>query len=523
MIAELAMFARYARQLPRFLRAPLDTASARQLLLDHMRNRTGSLLSLLDRGVFANPASPYRRLLSAAGVSRESLHALVREHGVEEALHRLRDAGVFVSIDEFKGKRPIRRSGLDFLAKPEDFDNPLADISFEGRTGGSRGPSRRLLLDLGLLTHDAAAHRVFHESFGLVNRPMVVWRPVPPDNSGIKKLLMQAKLGRGLDRWFTQSPVRWDREHWRFAMFTWYTILVGRMMGCHMPAPVHNRLDDAVVVARWLAAAKDRGSPAYLDGAVSVAVRTCVAARENNLDIAGTMVRTGGEPLTGAKAGLIRSCGVRVACHFAMSEAGPMAMACSNPGDAPDDVHVLQSKMAVIPEARNPDGLTRLLVTTLNSTSPKLLLNVDTGDSAVVVDRRCGCLFDELGFHRHLHTIRSFEKLTSEGVQFLGTDLLRLVEETLPGTFGGAPTDYQIMEADQAGLPCLSIVAHPRLGPIDEDRLLAVVHSALGTGSVGNRLMTDVLEQAGSFRVLRQPPYVTRAGKTLALHVLPKQ
>ena len=44
------------------------------------------------------------------------------------------------------------------------------------------------------------------------------------------------------------------------------------------------------------------------------------------------------------------------------------------------------------------------------------------------------------------HTIRSHEKLTAGGMTLLDTDVIRLLDEVLPARFGGAPTDYQLVE-----------------------------------------------------------------------------
>ncbi len=94
-----------------------------------------------------------------------------------------------------------------------------------------------------------------------------------------------------------------------------------------------------------------------------------------------------------------------------------------------------------------------LLFTTLLPTSAKVLLNFESDDYGVILtERECGCPIGELGFERHLHTIRSYEKLTSEGMNFVGGDLLRLVEEVLPSRFGGGPPDYQLVEEEVDGL-----------------------------------------------------------------------
>ena len=87
-----------------------------------------------------------------------------------------------------------------------------------------------------------------------------------------------------------------------------------------------------------------------------------------------------------------------------------------------------------------------LLVTALRPACPKVLLNTGIGDSAVMERRRCGCIFDELGYDLHLHTVRSFEKLTGEGATFLGVDVIHVLEEILPAEFGGSLADYQLLE-----------------------------------------------------------------------------
>ncbi|MBL8296346.1 MAG: hypothetical protein JNN08_31165, partial [Bryobacterales bacterium] len=516
MLAELAMFGRYARGLRGYFRKTISLEQAKDLIRDQLRRREPSLLHLLRHAVYGNPRSPYRALLEWAGIELGDIEGMITRDGVESALGRLCRAGVYVTIEEFKGKRPIRRAGLELPTRHEDFDNPLLTVHFEGRTGGSGGARRRLLLDLGLIGRDAASHRIFMESFGLVNRPQAVWRPVPPNNSGIKKPLMDVRIGVGLSRWFSQTPTLWNPTEFRYAAFTAYTVWAARRAGHRFPSPEHVPLEKADVVARWMAEMAGAGRPAFLDSAVSAAVRVCTAARELNLDIAGSMFRTGGESLSPTRAQIIRDSGARVACHFSMSEVGPVGMACSNPA-ADDNVHILTEKMAVI-QKEDCDGV--LLLTTLFASCPKVLLNVETGDSGTLERRGCGCLFSELGNDLHLHHIRSHEKLTAEGIHFLPSDLLRLIDDVLPATFGGAPTDYQLMEQDHNGLPRVSIVVSPRLGPIDESRAIAVALATLAHGNAGNRLMAGQLDQARSLTVLRREPFTTPAAKVLPLYVV---
>jgi hypothetical protein len=104
-------------------------------------------------------------------------------------------------------------------------------------------------------------------------------------------------------------------------------------------------------------------------------------------------------------------------------------------------------------------------------------------------------------------------------VTFLGTELLRLVEEVLPARFGGHPTDYQLVEEEEGGLSKVKIIVNPRVGSISEeavvDTVLQVLHSYPGGG-----VMTDKWRQGKTLRVVRKEPYVTRSAKILPLHIL---
>ena len=60
--------------------------------------------------------------------------------------------------------------------------------------------------------------------------------------------------------------------------------------------------------------------------------------------------------------------------------------------------------------------------------------------------RPCNCGFGKLGFDTTIGNIRSYEKLTGEGVTFVDTDFIQIIEKELPETFGGKSTDYQLVE-----------------------------------------------------------------------------
>lgn len=520
---QLRVAARLARRLRGHVRRTLRPEDARRLIADGLRRRDERLLAMLEHVVFARPANPYRRLLDHVGVGLADIRQSLVVHGVETTLGTLADAGVYLSLDEFKGRRPVRRGSLEFRTSPHDFDNPLSVRDISLQTGGSRGGGTRIYLDLDNYGQDAAYHHLMLEAFGLLDRPAAVWAPMPPFSAGLADLLRAMKLGRLPERWFAQTRPAYDRRSWRHAMLGDGLILGSRLCGAATPRPEFTPLGEAHIVAGWLAASRAKGRPGVVKTNVASGIRVCLAARERGLDITGSFFRVDSEPLTPARAQVFAREGCGVANTYAMTEAGWVGVPCAR-AEQPDACHLLTDKIAVVRRDMRTAygaGATANLYTTLLSTTPKLMLNVDCGDFSAVSEAPCGCLFGELGYRTRLHTIRSYDKLTSEGMNFLGDDLHRLLEEVLPDRFGGSPLDYQLVEAEAegTGLPQVVVVASPRLGPLDETAVVGVVieflnHLPSSGGTFGRRW-----QEAGTLRLERREPAATGAGKMMALHV----
>jgi len=522
MLADLKMFGRYALGLRRYLRQTLSPDQCREKILRQLANREESFLHTLRHGIYARPQCPYRKLLEHARIAYEDVVQLVRQKGLESALETIYNAGVYVTLDEFKGRQPIRRRGLDLPVKPSDFDNPLLAGHYEARTGATRGVGTRVIIDFDLLAHEAAYVQHFLAAFDLAQRLIVSWRPVPPVTSGVKLLLRYAKLGKPVAKWFAQTRPEITAADWKYFVFTHTMLAASRLCGTPMPCPEFTPSTESARVAQWLATTKAAGVPAVLDTSTSPGVRVCRAALEQGLDIAGTFLRLGGEPYTPAKAQIVSAAGCRAVCHYSISEIGIVGMPCGDPADL-DDLHLLVDKIAAIQRRRTVDrsGATvqALVYTTLLPSCPKLMLNVESGDYAISERRPCGCPFGALGLTRHLRQIRSYEKLCSEGVTFLGTELLRLVEEVLPAQFGGDFTDYQFVETEEHGLPQISILVSPRRGSIDEAQLLGTVLKLL-CSYPGGQIMAQQWQEAQTLRVLRREPYSTGSAKIMPLHIL---
>jgi hypothetical protein len=264
------------------------------------------------------------------------------------------------------------------------------------------------------------------------------------------------------------------------------------------------------------------GAPALLDTGVSLGVLVCRAARDLGLDISGTFFRFGSEPYTPAKARVIAEAGCGAVCNYHMTEAGVLGMTCPS-GSVLGDVHLAIDKLAVIQRTKSlGDGAIQvraLVYTTLMPYCPKLMLNVESDDYGVLEDRPCACSLGALGLTLHLHTIRSYEKLTAAGMTFLGVEVITLVEEILPARFGGDPTDYQFVEEEDNGTTRVSVLVSPRAGPVDEQDVIRTVLQTL-SACPGGALMTEVWRNHDVLRVMRREPYTTGACKILPLHVL---
>jgi hypothetical protein len=267
---------------------------------------------------------------------------------------------------------------------------------------------------------------------------------------------------------------------------------------------------------------RDGGVP-HLHTFASTAARLCEAAINAGIALAGARFTMGGEPTTAARLDAVRKAGANAIPYYSSVDSGPVGYGCVAP-ETPDHLHLLSDFQAVIQAGRPGAGVglppEALLLSSLRASTPFILLNVSLGDRAAIEERRCGCPLERLGWTTHLHTVRSFEKLTAGGMSFLDVDLVRVLEEVLPRRFGGGPTDYQLVEDEApAGQPRLRLLVHPRVGPVDEATLAETFLAAIARGPGAERVMAMAWRDARLLRIERSPPQATLAGKIQHLHV----
>ena len=516
LLGDVAMGLRVLRRLPGFLRHPLTVPESRAIVARRRAQRAENLLDIARVAIFADPRSPYRALLRAAGCEYGDLERLVRREGVEGALHALFRSGVYLTVDEFKGRRAAVRGSLTVTIDPDALRNPLPAAHLWARTGGSRGVARRMRLDLACVRDRAVNMFLAQHARGGARWRTGIWGA-----TGLIPLLWYSSWGLPADRWFSKAPPRTLGLESHFRWSVRVLALAGRLAGVRMPSPEYVPVSAPAAIVRWMAGVLAAGETPHLWGAPSSAVRLCEAAEAAGADLAGARFTITGEPVTAARLAVIgRVRGEAMPDYGSADSGGTVGYGCQAPA-APDDVHVFDDVNAVIQADRPPFPDGALLLSSLLASTPLVLLNVSMGDRATMATRRCGCPMEAMGWGTHLHTVRSFEKLSAGGVSFEDTDVIRVLEEVLPGRFGGGAADYQLIEdaAGEAadGAPRLRLLVHPAVGPVDPDALVSAFLAAVGGGREITRFMAEQWRDAGLLRVERAVPLVSGAGKILHL------
>ncbi len=452
-------------------------------------------------GVTGVAASPLRRLLEWAGCTPGDLRKLAEAEGVEGALTHLRAAGVFVTADEFRGRVPLRRAGLELALAPRDFDNPRILGGVAGATSGSTGGSIPVRYDWPFLAAEAAEELLLLASHGLREAPLAFWMPGPPGIAGLHNLLAHAKLGRPPERWFSTSPAPRRGDGLAFGIDRGWR-LARRLLPGLGPAPEWVPAERAEEVARWLAGASQ---PAALKCFASSALRVAGAAVAAGLDLSRSVVFAGGEPLTAARRDFLAASGLRVYARYAATEAGFIAGACPH-GEDGGEMHLYADRLAVVgPEPGGGEAATApFAFTSLSLAAPKVLLNVELGDHGRLRLRDCGCALGRAGLAWHLRDVHSPAKIALEGVKLGELDVTRLAEEAMRD-LGGNPDEMQLwLGTGAGGASRLTLVLAPGAA-IEPAALERRLRERLAGFPGGGALAARLWFEGGALAIERRP------------------
>jgi len=525
MLSDVRMYGRFVFGLPGFLRRRITLEEAREAVRRGLAQREDNFVQLVRRGIFENPTSPYLPLLRLAHCEFGDIEASVRQKGLEPTLHELRAAGVYFSFEEYKGRQPVERAGQVVSVSPQDFNNPLTARAYATETGGTSGaPPSRVNTDLDNLWSTVPHLMLMRQIHGALDVPFGIWRGPLPDPTGVGNVLRAVAYGGTPERWFSPLDDSEHRPSFKNRMANAYIVRMSRLYGVPCPWPESLPLDQAGVIARWAADTSRKHGGAFVGSSVSLAVRLSVAALEEGIDLNGVVLLVGGEPATAARRATIERAGARMAPVYISSDMGPIGHGCAMPVEA-NDQHLLEDCVALIQHPRQVLArgieVNAFYFTSLRSSAATILLNVESDDYGIVEERACGCPFDDLGYHRHLRRIRSFGKLTGEGVTLVGSEMTRVLEEVLPQRFGGTPLDYQLVEEeDDNGLGRLVLRVNPTVELASEEAVIEGLLEALGESSESADLARLFWKQADTFRVRREVPEWTPRGKLRALQGL---
>jgi hypothetical protein len=508
-----------------FLKATLTLEGSKQVLMARLRNRESAFLDLMNRGVYKNPGSPYLKLIRLAGCEFGDLASAVSKNGIEATLKELMAGGVYLSWEEFKGKKDVVRGNTSFRLKEADLDNPLLPKYYQIQSSGSRSSGTKTTFDLSHRLAMSYYRLPLIKANNIGNFPVGLWYPILPALSGLVNALYQWKAGMPAQRWFSPVEERQVQSPFRHRLAMRFMIFGTRLWGGNIPRPEYTSLDNAIKVAQWIATVIKQSGGCILCCYVSLAVKVAQAAMENHLDIRGTHFVVGGEPLTDAKRQQIEASGALITSTYVISEIGLIGCSCSQSG-ATDEVHFLHDSIALIQNKRQVAQtdifVNAFIFTALLASAPKILLNVENDDYGTIENKSCDCVLGRMGYNRHLQHIRSFSKLTGVGMTILGTNIVRILEEVFPSKFGGSAADYQLLEEeDSDGQTHISLIINPAVGPIDERSVTAVLLDELRRSPHPGKLTSGIWTQAKTIRVKRMLPKV-QMGKVMTLHLTSK-
>jgi hypothetical protein len=413
-----------------------------------------------------------------------------------------------------KGRDPIRRGSQQFSFHAEDFNNPLIRPHFRQSTSGSTGTSTEVGISL-LHFREQLIHTALSAHFhGVENASVALWIPV--SEWSVSRAMRLSKVVGSVRRWFTQLPFRKDSVSFQRAASTACLGAYLSLRGTSIAFPAYAPMSDPSMVVDWLGTELANGRKPFLITYTSAGTRACSFATGRSQSLEGATLLIGGESVTEARRQVVEESGARCLPLFGCTETGESAEGCLRPSVA-DDMHVYEHKFALVSRKKDigfGEHVDTPLFTTLSPHTPKIFLNGDTGDAAIVEQRDCGCPWGELGLRTHLRDVWSYSKFTAEGMTLPGELILEALERVLPGRFGGKAGDYQLIaEPNGNGVTSYLLAVNPTLGPIDEAVVESTFLEAISAGTY--REMADLLHRSGQLRLVRREPSLQSGGKSL--------
>ena len=170
-------------------------ALAKSSIKKRVETREENFLNFVEKGVFEYSRSPYLKLIEPKKILFQDLKTWVANEGIEGSLRQLESEGVYFTVDEFKGKVPVVRNGVEFWCQEGMFDNPFLSYVYEVRSGATRSAGTRVRIDFDYLHQRSLYDALLLSIHGCLQAPIANWFPIFPGAPGINSSLRFAHIG----------------------------------------------------------------------------------------------------------------------------------------------------------------------------------------------------------------------------------------------------------------------------------------------------------------------------------------
>lgn len=494
----------------RFLSEPLSLDLCKNIIRRDYEDRNERFLSVVRSVIFEKKIGPYNLLCKWASIAYDDIKKSVEKNGIEATLAFLKEEGVYVTFEEFKGFCPIIRKNHSVTIQREDFYSICDDSLGYVYSGSSRGRGTRIHWSVAYIMQRAVHEAIMFDMYKCFDVPLLAWYPFFPSHLALYPLRLR-KL-RIKTTWF--SPVPINGATFLDRLFYKYVIL-GNIPFNYVP------FSDVKTVIKWIQKQRAACGRCCVSTFASAAVRVCLAVKEEEFDIRGTIFIVTGEPLTQCMRETIESIGCQVVNAYYFSEGGFFGCSCGDINMVSRDIHLFQDSFAVINHERISSSIqepvSALLTTALYDGCPIGMINLENGDMAQMHYRHCATMQEKGYKSLHLSNIRSFEKCTANGLTYYISELIDALEQHVVPTCGGSILDYQLVEEQMNGLPQLVLYVHPHLSINEEGSIKKALLKGIAYGHK-NDMRTLIMEQIEALVIKRAEPLVTIRGKTLPFY-----
>jgi hypothetical protein len=253
--SDIRGMARLIKAAPEFFRERVTVERAREQIKRDFDRREERFLEVVRSQIFERPKSPYLQLLRFAGCEFADVHAQVRRCGVEDTLAQLAREGVYLSSEEFKGKKDVTRGRHSFRVTPGSFENPNVAGGYRTQSSGTTNHPIRSFVSLDLLAIRTPAACLAFAAHDLFSSVHAMYDSVLPGAAGINNLMIYARMGVAAERWFARTmPIKSKLERIYHSSTTRVLQHVASHCGAVIPKPEFVSHHEVEKIIHWVAA-----------------------------------------------------------------------------------------------------------------------------------------------------------------------------------------------------------------------------------------------------------------------------